>query len=151
MSDTQPRMSTAGSGPSVPGARAPEPTGWMGWVLFAGCMMIMLGIFQVITGLVSLFNRNYYVVTSDHLLVAVNYTGWGWVHLIIGVLILLAGFGVLTGQTWARIVGIVFAGLSAIVNLGFLSAFPLGSFVLIALDVLVIYALSMHGREVQQL
>jgi hypothetical protein len=143
-------MSTAGAGSSVPGGPASEPAGWTGWVLFAGSMMILLGTFQVISGLVALFNRNYYVVTSDHLLVAVNYTGWGWVHLIIGVLILLAGFGVLTGQIWARIVGIVFAGLSAIVNLGFLSAFPLGSFVLIALDVLVIYALSMHGRDMQQ-
>ncbi|MGH3793272.1 MAG: DUF7144 family membrane protein [Pseudonocardiaceae bacterium] len=151
MSDTQPQVSTGGSaGSSVPGEQAPEPTRWVGWVLFAGCMMILLGAFQGLAGLVALFNRGYYVVTSDNLLVSVNYTGWGWVHLIIGVVVILAGLGVLAGQTWARIVGIVFAGLSAIVNLGFLAAFPIWSVLLIAFDVVVIYALSMHEREVQQ-
>lgn len=117
------------------------------WVLFAGCMMIILGTFQVIGGLVAVFNDGYYVVTSNNLLVSVDYTGWGWVHLIIGALVLPAGFGVLGGQTWARIVGIVFAGLSAIVNLGFLAAFPVWSALMIVLDVVVLYALSIHGRE----
>ncbi|MGH3911378.1 MAG: DUF7144 family membrane protein [Pseudonocardiaceae bacterium] len=120
----------------------------VGWVLlFAGCMMIILGTFQVIGGLVAVFNDGYYVVTGNNLLVRVDYTGWGWVHVIIGALVLPAGFGVLVGQTWARIVGLVFAGLSAIVNLGFLAAFPVWSALMIVLDVVVLYALSMHGRE----
>jgi hypothetical protein len=112
--------------------------------------MILLGAFQVIAGLVALFNRQYYVVTANDLLVSVDYSGWGWIHLIVGVLVLLAGFGVLAGQTWARLVGIVFAGISAIVNLGFLAANPVWSVLLIALDVIVIYALSVHGREVTE-
>lgn len=149
MSDTQSRVGTAGTGSGLPAGVAPEPTRWVGWVLFAGCMMIILGAFQVIAGLAALFNDGYYVVTSNNLLVSVDYTGWGWAHLIVGVLVLAAGFGVLAGQTWARIVGIVLAGLSAIINLGFLAAFPVWSVLMIALDVIVIYALSMHGREVQ--
>lgn len=149
MSDTQSRMGAAGTGSSTPAGVAPEPTRWVGWVLFAGCMMVILGTFQVVAGLAALFNDGYYIVTSDNLLVSVDYTGWGWVHLIVGALVLAAGFGVLAGQTWARIVGIVLAGLSAIINLGFLAAFPVWSALMIALDVIVIYALSMHGREVQ--
>lgn len=149
MSDTQSRMGAAGTGSSTPAGVAPEPSRWVGWVLFAGCMMVILGTFQVVAGLAALFNDGYYIVTSDNLLVSVDYTGWGWVHLIVGALVLAAGFGVLAGQTWARIVGIVLAGLSAIINLGFLAAFPVWSALMIALDVIVIYALSMHGREVQ--
>ncbi|MCA1676417.1 MAG: hypothetical protein LC799_31010, partial [Actinobacteria bacterium] len=62
----------------------------------------------------ALFNDGYYIVSSNDLLISVDYTGWGWVHLVVGVLVLAAGFGVLAGQTWARFVGIVVAGLSAI-------------------------------------
>ena len=150
MSDTQSRGgAAAGTGASTQPEVAPAPSRWVGWVLFAGCMMIILGTFQVIAGLVALFDDGYYIVTSNDLLISVDYTGWGWVHLVVGVLILAAGFGVLAGQIWARLVGIVFAGLSAIINLGFLAAFPVWSVVMIALDVIVIYALSMHGREVQ--
>ena len=149
MSDTQSRVSAAGTGSSAPAGVAPEPTRWVGWVLFAGCIMIVLGTFQVIAGLAALFNDGYYVVTSNNLLVSVDYAGWGWAHLIVGALVLAAGFGVLAGQTWARIVGIVLAGLSAIINLGFLAAFPVWSVLMIALDVIVIYALAMHGQEVQ--
>lgn len=152
MSETQPKVSTPGSATAGPAARAEvaaQPTGWVGWVLFAGCMMILLGAFQVIEGLVALFNRSYYVVTSANLLVSVDYSGWGWVHLVVGVLVGIAGFGVLAGQTWARIVGIIFAGISAIVNLGFLAAYPVWSVLIIALDIVVIYALSVHGSEVE--
>lgn len=159
MSETTPNVSTPSSataaGPPA-GAAAPTgagaaPTGWVGWVMFAGCMMILLGAFQFIEGLVALFNQNYYVVGASNLLVSVSYGGWGWAHLIVGVLVALAGFGVLAGQTWARIVGIILAGISAIVNLGFLAAFPVWSVVLIALDIIVIYALSVHGNEVKGL
>ncbi|MFN2495555.1 MAG: hypothetical protein ABR608_06580 [Pseudonocardiaceae bacterium] len=144
-------MSTGGTASSATARHhhAPEQTSWVGWVLFAGCMLIILSAFQVITGLVALLKGGYYVVTSDDLLISIDYPGWGWIHLIVGVLVLAAGFGVFARQAWARVVGIVFAGTSAIVNLGFLAASPLGAVLLIALDVIVIYALSVHGREVQ--
>lgn len=124
------------------------PTGWVGWVIFAGVIMVVLGIFQLIAGLVAVFNSGYYVVGEGGLLVVGDYTTWGWVHFGLGVLLFLAGFGVMAGQTWARVVGVVLAVLSAIVAIGFLAAFPLWSAVLIALAVIVIYALAVHGREV---
>lgn len=150
MSGTQSRVNAAAdTGESTQPDVTPEQGRWAGWVLFAGCMMIILGTFQVLDGLAALFNDGYYVVTSNDLLISVDYTGWGWVHLAVGVLILAAGFGTFAGQSWARLVGIIFAGLSAIINLGFLAAFPVWSVVMIALDVIVIYALSMHGSQMR--
>jgi hypothetical protein len=131
------------------GTTAPEPTGWVGWIFFAGVIMILGGTFQAIAGLVALFNSSYYLVPSANLVVNVNYTGWGWAHLIAGILLIAAGFGVMTGQTWARIVGVILAGISAILNIAFLAAYPFWSLTIIALDIVVIYALAVHGREAQ--
>jgi len=115
--------------------------------MFAGVMMLMLGSFQAIMGLIALFKDEYYVVGRDGLVVSVDYTAWGWVHLLLGIVVALAGLGVMVGQMWARIVGIVLALLSAIVNIAFLAASPVWSTIIIAIDVLVIYALTVHGRE----
>ncbi len=127
----------------------PTPTGWVGWVTFAAMMMLMVGTFQIIEGLTSLFNSSYYVVTPSNLVVNVNYTAWGWTHLALGALALAAAFGVLAGQLWGRIVGIAMALVSSIVNLAFIGAYPLWSITVITLDVIVIYALAMHGREMK--
>ena len=128
---------------------APEPTGWVGWVTFAAIMMLMVGTFQVINGFIAIFDPGYYLVTASGLAVSVDYTVWGWVHLALGALSVGAGLGVLAGQTWARVVGMIFAGVSLIVNLGFTAAYPVWSLTVMALDVLVIYALAVHGREMQ--
>ena len=79
-----------------------------------------------------------------------DYTVWGWVHLVVGGVAVLAGIGVLSGRTWARVVGIIMAALAAIVNVAFIAAYPIGSMVLIAADVLIIYALAAHGREIRE-
>ncbi|MGQ0774022.1 MAG: DUF7144 family membrane protein [Pseudonocardiales bacterium] len=128
----------------------PEPTGWVGWILFAGVIMIIAGTFEAIAGLVALFNREYFYVPAEELVVRVSYTSWGLVHLIFGAVVMLAGFGVLTGKTWARIVGVVLAGFSAILHIAFLAAHPMWSMIVIALDVIVIYALCVHGKEMQK-
>jgi hypothetical protein len=127
--------------------REAGPTAWVGWIMFAGIMMIMLGTFEAIAGLVALFNDKYYLVGRNGLAVSVDYTTWGWVHLLLGIVVAAAGLGVMVGQMWARVVGIVVALLSAIVNIAFLSAYPIGSTIIIAVDVLVIYALTVHGKE----
>jgi hypothetical protein len=107
----------------------------------------MVGSFQAISGLVALFNDDYYLVGSNGLVVSVDYTAWGWVHLVLGVVAFLTGIGMMIGQSWARVTGIILAVLSAIVNLAFLAAYPVWSVLVIALDVIVIYALAVHGRE----
>lgn len=129
--------------------RYAEPTAWTGWVVFGGVMMIMLGAFQAIEGLVALFDDGFYQVRPSGLVVHVNYNAWGWTHLIIGVVAILAGLGLLAGNLAARVVGVIVALLSAVVNLAFLSAYPIWSAIMITLDVIVIYAIIVHGGELK--
>ena len=127
----------------------PDPTGWTGWVVFASFMMFLLGAFQAVQGLVALFDDGFYLVTSGNLVVDVNYNVWGTVHLLLGVLLILTGAGVLTGNLAARTIGVILAGLSALANLLFIEAYPFWSIIIITVDVLVIYALTVHGRELK--
>src|SRR4051812_4189036 len=143
MADTRQR------GPTEEDTQYETSSGWAGWVVFGGVMLIMLGSFQIIQGLVALFDDGFYLVRSNGLVVDVNYNTWGWIHLIIGVVGVLAGLGLLVGNMAARIVGIAAAFLSALVNLAFISAYPVWSTILIALDVIVIYAIVVHGRELK--
>jgi hypothetical protein len=146
MSDTQQRTDYTTDGPYESGKRH-EPTAWVGLIVFGGVMMLMMGGFQIIEGFVALFRDEYYLVTRNGLLLTFDFTTWGWVHLIIGLVAVAAGFGVLMGQMWARVVGIIIAVLSALANIAFLSAYPVWSTIIIAVDVLVIYALTVHGAE----
>ena len=144
----------------MPPASAPErstdtaayrrtSSAWVGWVVFAAVIVITMGAFEAIEGLVAIFKDEYYLVGSNGLVVSVDYTVWGWVHLVIGVAAVAAGIGLLQGRNWGRIVVIVLAGLSALVNLGFLSAYPIWSTIVIALDVIVIFALTVHWKDVR--
>jgi hypothetical protein len=144
----------------MPPASAPErstdtaayrrtSSAWVGWVVFAAVIAITMGAFEAIEGLVAIFKDQYYLVGSSGLVVSVDYTVWGWVHLVLGVAAVAAGVGLLQGRNWGRIVVIVLAGLSAIVNLGFLSAYPVWSTIVIALDVIIIYALTVHWKDVR--
>jgi hypothetical protein len=126
-----------------------EATGWVGWIFFAGIMLVLLGAFQAIAGLVGIFNDSYFLVPSKDLAVSVDYTAWGWVHLALGVLAVFAGYGVMKGRMWARVYAVIVAGLSAVVNLAFIGAYPVWGVIIIAVDLLVIYAVVVHGREVK--
>ena len=127
----------------------PDPTGWTGWIVFASFMMILLGTFQAIEGLVALFDDGYYLVSPRGLVVNVDYNVWGTIHLLLGVLLLATGVGVLSGNLAARTVAVILAGLSALANIIFIEAYPLWSILIITVDVLVIYALTVHGRELR--
>ena len=113
-------------------------------------MLIMLGTFQIIEGLVALFDDGFYAVGSNGLVVNVDYNTWGWIHPVIGVVGVLAGLGLLAGNMVARIVGVAVAFLSALVNLAFISAYPVWSTIMITIDVIVIYAIIVHGRELKK-
>jgi hypothetical protein len=166
-SSSQTSSSSTSSGPPpIPGARSANDeaisaltapwtpdqrtsNAWQGWAFFGAAVMILLGLFQALFGLVALFDQQYFTLRANKLLVVTSYTAWGWLHLVGGALALAAGLGIiLGGHTWARILGIVVAALSAVVNLGYLEASPVWSVLIIVLDVLVIYALTVHGREI---
>jgi len=128
---------------------SPDPTGWTGWVVFAAFMMILVGSFQAIEGLVAIFDKGYYQVRESGLVIHVDYTVWGWVHLLLGVVLIAAGVGVLSGNVLARTAGVVLAGVSALLNVLFIAAYPFWSVIIVTVDVLVIYALIVHGRELR--
>jgi hypothetical protein len=125
-------------------------TGWVGWVVFASVMMMLLGASHALAGLVALMKDDYYLVRSDGLVLEVSYATWGWVHLILGIVVVVAGVALLRGATWARALTVVVAGLSVIANLAFLAANPLWSAIMVALSILVIYAVTARGGEARE-
>ena len=122
-------------------------SGWTGYIGFAAMMLILIGCFHAVAGFVGIFKDGYYVVPKKELLVSVDYTAWGWAHLIFGIVAILVAVGLMAGKTWARIFGVAFAIVSAITNLAFLQAQPVWSTLLIAFDVVLIWAITVHGRE----
>ncbi len=125
---------------------AQKPTGWVGWVYFAAMLMMLVGLFQAIAGLVALFKDDMYVVTQSHLLVF-DYTAWGWIHLAVGVLLFLTSLSIFAGQRLGIWLGVIFVTLSAIAHFAFISAYPIWSIVVIVVDVLILFALIVHGDE----
>jgi len=128
---------------------ATERTGWAGWGVFAAVILIVSGVFSGLQGLVALIGPDAYFAVVDGSLFLFDVQGWGWWNLIIGVLLLLTGLALLAGQTWARVVAIILAVLSAVGQLMLISVQPWWALAIIAVDVLVIYALTVHGRELK--
>lgn len=123
-------------------------TSMVGWVYFAGILMILSGISQAFLGISDLVNKKYLFVGSERLIYATaNSTAWGWVHLAIGALVVAAGFSLLHGSNWARIFAIFFMGLSFIANLVFIGVFPVWSIIAIIIDVVIIHALVVQGHH----
>ena len=117
-------------------------SGWaVGFTAFAAMMMILIGFFQAMIGLVAVFNQEFYVATEEYIF-AFDVSTWGWIHLIWGIIVLIAGFSVLSGQTWARVVGTIIAIVSAIEAFAFLPYQTFWSIIVIALSVMVIWALT---------
>jgi vacuolar-type H+-ATPase subunit I/STV1 len=142
----------SGGGATVPRQSAEaksEVTGWVGWIVFAGTMMMLVGVFHVFEGIIALFRNQVLVVPQGGLVVTVSFTQYGWTQLIVGLIIFAAGLGVFTGRMWARALGVIVASISAIVNFAFVTAFPFWSLTMIALDIVVIYALTAHGAEMK--
>jgi hypothetical protein len=126
-----------------------EPPGWAaGFIVFAAVMMLMSGVFEALQGLIGIFQNEFYVQTRNYLF-KFDATTWGWIHLILGIIVALAGWGLLSGRTWARVVGITVAALSAIANFLWLPYYPFWSLLIITLDVFVIWALAVHGGRLK--
>ena len=122
--------------------RTVEPSGWaIGGLSFAAVMMIMIGIFQSFAGLAAIVDDEFFVV-SQNFAFDIDTTAWGWIHLLLGIVVLLAGFALFAGRVWAAFVAITLAMLSAIANFFFIPYEPFWALLIIALDVWVIWALT---------
>lgn len=123
----------------------PVDSGWaFGGVVLAATMMIMVGLFQAFQGLAAILNDEFYVVVSDYAF-DIDLTAWGWIHLIAGVLVMIAGFALFSGSTVAGVVAIALAGLSALTNFFFIPYYPFWSLLIIALAIYVIWAITRSG------
>ncbi len=120
----------------------------VGWTWFAAVMLWIIGALSAMQGLVAIINESFYVVTPDYIF-QFDVTTWGWVHLILGVVIFIAGIGLLSGQVWARTVAVIVAALSIIANFAWLPWYPFWSLLIIAIDVAVIWAVTVHGRDIE--
>jgi hypothetical protein len=123
-----------------------EPvSGWaIGGVAFAACILTLVGFFQIIAGLVAIIDDDFYVVASNYTF-DLDASGWGWIHLLIGILLVITGFGLFNRSAWAGYTAIFLAMLSAIANFFFIPYYPFWSILVIALDIWVIWALTRPG------
>jgi hypothetical protein len=126
-----------------------ETTGWVGWIIFASVLMILAGIMNATQGLIAVINDEW-VVWGNRADLYLDLSAWGWVHLVVGIVLFLAGVGVLSGNVLARSVAVVVAGVSIVANFLFIPAYPVWALTVIAIDVFVIYALTAHGGELRR-
>jgi hypothetical protein len=140
MSSDNIRMTT-----DLSGNRPEDSPAAMGWIAFAACMMIMVGVFHIIAGLSGIIGDTAYVATPNYVF-AFDSTTWGWIHLLAGALVALAGAALFQGALWARTVGVILALVSAIGTFAFLPSSPIWAMAILAADVAVIWALTTHGR-----
>jgi hypothetical protein len=123
----------------------PPVSGWaVAGITFAGCILTLVGAFQIIAGLQAIVDDQFFVVARNYTF-DVDTTVWGWLHLILGVLLVITAFGLFSRSAWAGVTAIVLAMLSAVLNFFFIPYYPVWSIVVIALDVWVIWALTRPG------
>ena len=123
-------------------------TGWTGWITFAAIMMIIAGSLNALYGLIAVVNDEW-VVWTNRASLYLDISQWGWVHLIVGLVVLFSGIGLFSGNVLARTVGVIAVGISLMSNFFSLPAYPLWAIVVITIDVLVIWALTAHGSEMR--
>ena len=143
--------SMSGGGATVPrqSMEEPEVTGWVGWIVFAGTMMAILGVFHMFEGLIALFRHTEIAFPASGLTVQVSYTQWGWLQLLAGTLVFMAGLALFTGRMWARTLAVILVAVSALVNFAWANLYPFWSLTLLAIDFSIIYAIIAHGSEMK--
>lgn len=128
-----------------------EPTNYsswaVGWTGFAGVMLIVIGIFDIIQGIAAIAEDEFFVVTDDWVF-QFDVTTWGWIHLILGVVLILSGVGLFSGNVLARTVGVILAAVVMVANFAWLPYYPIWSVIVIAICIAVIWALTAHGRDI---
>jgi hypothetical protein len=139
-------MSTSISSQPVPDKHLRNSRWATGLIMFAGVVMMVAGVWHALAGVGALVNDEVYVATPGYIY-SFDLTGWGWIHILLGIVVAAAGFVVLLGMMWARVVGIVLASVSLIANFMFIPHYPLWSLLIIGLDVAVIWALATYRTE----
>jgi hypothetical protein len=122
--------------------RGGADAGPTGWIVFAGTMLFIVGMFDAIWGLGAVLNDEVVTVGGGKGVLVWDFTAWGWLHIVIGAIMIAAAVGLFAMKGWARWLGILFASISAITQVGVLPAFPIWGLIVIALDVVVIYQLT---------
>jgi hypothetical protein len=133
------------SAQTEPRHEPPRVSGWaLGGIAFAGTILVLIGVFQALAGLVALFNDDFYVVTQNYTF-DLDVTAWGWIHLLVGLAVLATGFGLFGRRPWAGVAAIILCMLSAVTNFFFIPYYPIWSLLVIGLDVWVIWSLTRPG------
>ena len=127
-----------------------EVSGWVGWIGFASFMLLLGGVFAVLAGIVALFKDTTVYHSATNSVWVLDYTQWGWIHIIAGVLAILAAGSLMAGNMYGRVFAVVIALLSAFANMAFVPVYPLWSLLIITIDILVIYAVTVHGGELKE-
>jgi hypothetical protein len=125
-----------------------EQTGWVGWIIFAAIMLAIGGTLNAIYGLIAIVNDTW-AFWGDRGALVLDVSQWGWLHLILGLVVLFSGIGIMSGNVLARTVGVIAASISLVANFLVLPAFPIWSIIIIVIDMLVIWALIVHGDEMR--
>ena len=125
-------------------------TKWVGWVWFAAIVMLIAGVFDALHGLAAIFAPgSAYFVRTEGALLLFDVQGWGWWHLITGIALILVAGALFSGATWARVVAVIFVAFNGIGQLFTIPTQPWWSLIVLTIDILVIYALTVHGRELK--
>jgi len=126
-----------------------QRTGWTGWITFAAVMMILAGSLNLLYGIIAAVNDEW-VVFTNRANVYLDISEWGWVHIIVGAVVLISGLGLFSGNILARTIAVVVASISLLVNFFFIPVYPLWAITVIVIDLLVIWAVTAHGREMRE-
>lgn len=126
-----------------------EMTGWVGWIGFASLMLYLVGIFHIIAGFAALFNDKVYAVGPNAFWI-LDLTQWGWLQTLGGVLAILAASSLMKGGAYGRIIAVLVALISAVINMAFVPVYPIWSIMMVTVAVLVIWAVVVHGGEVKE-
>ena len=118
-----------------------------GWATFAAAMLMLMGVFHVLSGIAGVAEDTVYVATQNYIF-EFDATTWGWIHIVSGIIVFVSGIGIFMGNVLARTVGVLVAGLSAIANFAFLPNYPVWAVTMIAVSIAVIWALTVHGRDI---
>jgi len=128
-----------------------EVTGWVGWIGFASLLLFISGFFSLVEGFVALFRKTLYYHAATNTVYVLDYTQWGWIHIIVGILALTAAGSLMSGNMYGRVIAVILALVSLVANMAFIPVYPIWSILVIVIDVLVIYAVVVHAKEMQQL